>query len=117
MATATGAFSEAKSGGKNVTNRADSVSREFTGRIVRDAFDALARSTDTLGRKCGVGGEWNNMGAQSTSLREKSINQTCRDVRVSLMNCCAMAAVFGVATIALKITGGVDPVVDMCVLL
>ncbi len=117
MATATGAFSEAKSGGKNVTNRADSVSREFTGRIVRDAFDALARSTDTLGRKCGVGGEWNNMGAQSTSLREKSINQTCRDVRVSLMNCCAMAAVFGVATIALKIAGGVDPVVDMCVLL
>lgn len=114
MAMTTGALAAAaKRGGSNATNRADSVSREFTGRIVRDAFDALARSTDTLGRKCGVGGDWNDIDAQSALLRAKSIDQTCRDVRVSLMNCSAMAAVFGVATMALKIAGGVDPVADM----
>lgn len=113
MATATGSLSVAKNGGKNVSNRVDNASREFTGRIVRDAFDALARSTDTLGRKCGVGGEWNNMDAQSAALREKSINLTCSDVRVSLMVCSAMAAVFGVGTMAMKIAGGVDPMVDM----
>jgi len=114
MAMTTGALAAAaKRGGSNATNRADSVSREFTGRIVRDAFDALARSTDTLGRKCGVGGDWNDIDAQSALLRAKSIDQTCRDVIVSLTNCSAMAAVFGVATMALKIAGGVDPVADM----
>ena len=114
MAKATDAQSMVtKKGGTNATTRADSITREFTGRIVRDAFDALARSTDTLGRKCGVGGNWNDIDAQSASLRAKSIDVTCRDVRVALMNCSAMAAVFGVATMALKIAGGVDPVLDM----
>jgi hypothetical protein len=114
MTVTTGApAAVAKRSGSNVTNRADSVSREFTGRIVRDAFDALARSTDTLGWKCGVGGDWNDIDAQSALLRAQSIDQTCRDVRVSLMNCTAIAAVFGVATMGLKIAGGVDPVADM----
>jgi len=99
-------------GGNAIAKRADNgASRESTGRIVRDAFDALARSMDTLGRKCGVGGEWNDV--ESASLREKSVDQTCHDVRASLMTCSGMAAVFGVAAIALKIAGGVDPVADM----
>jgi hypothetical protein len=68
---------------------------------------------DTLGRKCGVGGEWNDLHAQSASLRDKSVNQTCHDVRASLITCCGMATVFGVAAIALKIACGVDPVADM----
>ena len=91
----------------------DGVAREATGRIVRDAFDALSRSVDTLGRKCGVGGEWNDVDKQSASLREKSVDQSCRDVMVSLMTCCGVAAVFGVGSIALKIACGVDPAVDM----
>jgi hypothetical protein len=91
----------------------DGSAREATGRIVRDAFDALSRSMDTLGRKCGVGGEWNDVDKQSASLREKSVDQSCRDVMVSLMSCCGMAAVFGVGAIALKIACGVDPAADL----
>ena len=103
----------ARSGGTIKRGVADTASRESTGRIVRDAFDALSRSMDTLGRKCGVGGLWNDIDAQSASLREKSINQTCHDVRASLITCSGIAAVFGVGAIGLKIAGGVDPVVDM----
>ena len=44
------------------------------------------------------------------------VDQTCHDVRASLMACSGMAAVFGVVAIALKIAGGVDPVADMQVL-
>ncbi|KAL3821806.1 LOW QUALITY PROTEIN: hypothetical protein ACHAXA_003308 [Cyclostephanos tholiformis] len=99
--------------GGNGAKRSDITSRNSTGRVVRDCFDALARSMDTLGRKCGVGGEWNDLDAQSASLRDKSVNQTCRDVRVSLMTCCGVATAFGVAAIALKIACGVDPVADM----
>jgi len=103
----------ARSGGTSKRGAADAASRESTGRVVRDAFDALSRSMDTLGRKCGVGGLWNDIDAQSASLREKSINQTCHDVRASLITCSGISAVFGVGGIGLKIAGGVDPVVDM----
>mmetsp|Transcript_28168 Transcript_28168/g.51488 ORF Transcript_28168/g.51488 Transcript_28168/m.51488 type:complete len:254 (-) Transcript_28168:270-1031(-) len=111
MSSSLGARLAARGG--NVAKRADVASRETTGRIVRDAFDTLARSMDTLGRKCGVGGDWNDIDGQSTSLREKSVDQTCHDVRASLMACSGMAAVFGVLAIALKVAGGVDPVADM----
>ncbi|KAL9189708.1 hypothetical protein ACHAXT_009383 [Thalassiosira profunda] len=102
------------SGASNASRRVNAASLQSTGRAVRDAFDALSRSMDTMGRKCGVGGEWNDIDtAHSPSLREKSIGQTCQDVRVSLMSSCGMAAIFGVGAIALKIVGGVDPLVDM----
>ena len=91
----------------------DGILREATGRIVRDAFEALTRSMDTLGRKCGVGGEWNDVDKQCASLREKSVDQSCRDVLISLMTCCGMSAVFGVGAIALKVTCGIDPAADM----
>jgi hypothetical protein len=110
--SAFGAFSASARGG-NIAKRADITSRDSTGRMVRDSFDALARSMDTLGRKCGVGGEWNDLDAQSASLREKSVDQTCYDVKASLMTSCGMATAFGVAAIALKIACGVDPVADM----
>jgi len=103
----------ARSGGSSKRGVSDIASRESTGRIVRDAFDALTRSMDTLGRKCGVGGRWNDIDSQSASLREKSINQTCHDVRASLITCSGIAAVFGVGAIGLKIAGGIDPVVDI----
>ena len=118
MVSALGARSSSStssSSGRNINKRGvvDGASRESTGRIVRDAFDALSRSMDTLGRKCGVGGQWNDIDSGSASLREKSVNQTCGDVRASLMTCCGMASVFGVAAIALKIAGGVDPEADV----
>ncbi len=88
--------------------------RESTGRCVRDAFDALSRSMDTLGRKCGVGGLWNESDALSSkSLREKSVDQSVDQTWASLITCSGIAAVFGVAGIALKISSGVDPVIDM----
>jgi hypothetical protein len=68
---------------------------------------------DTLGRRCGVGGDWNDIDRQSASLRAKSVDQACRDVMVLLMTCCGMSAVFGVAAIALKVVCGVDPAADM----
>lgn len=95
------------------SKQTDGSAREATGRIVRDAFEALSRSMDTLGRKCGVGGEWNDVDKQSASLREKSVDQSCKDVMVSLMSCCGIAAVFGVGAIALKVACGVDPAADM----
>ena len=68
-------------GGNTIAKRVDNgASQESTCRIVYDAFDALARSM--LGRKCGVGGDWNDV--ESASLREKSVDQTCHDVRASL---------------------------------
>ena len=88
--------------------------RESTGRSVRDAFVALSRSMDTLGRKCGVGGLWNESDVLSSkSLREKSIDQSVDQTWASLITCSGIAAVFGVAGIALKIASGVDPVIDM----
>lgn len=100
-------------GANVIGGKVDGATREATGRIVRDAFDALARSMDTLGRRCGVGGTWNDVDDRSSSLRVKSVDQACGDVRVSLVLCCGLSAVFGVAAIALKIVGGVDPVADM----
>jgi len=88
--------------------------RESTGRLVRDAFDALSRSMDTLGRKCGVGGLWNESDVlRSKSLREKSVEQSVDQTWASLITCSGIAAVFGVAGIALKVSSGVDPVIDM----
>ncbi|KAL7545173.1 hypothetical protein ACHAWF_008525 [Thalassiosira exigua] len=102
----------AAGGGKG--SDSDAASLSSAGRAVRDAFEALSRSADALGRRCGVGGEWNDVDpAHSASLRERSIGQTCSDVRASLMTCCGVAAAFGVGAMALRIAGGVDPVVDM----
>ncbi|KAL3796692.1 hypothetical protein HJC23_009992 [Cyclotella cryptica] len=103
----------ARSGVSAMGKQVDGAAREATGRIVRDSFDALARSIDTLGRRCGVGGDWNDVDKQSASLREKSADQACRDVMLSLMTCSCMSVVFGVAAIALKVACGVDPAADM----
>mmetsp|Transcript_26996 Transcript_26996/g.39773 ORF Transcript_26996/g.39773 Transcript_26996/m.39773 type:complete len:306 (+) Transcript_26996:371-1288(+) len=51
--------------------------------------------------------------AMSNSLRERSILQACEDVRMSLMNCAGIAAVYGVGALALGVAGGVDAAADM----
>jgi len=111
-AAMTSALRSGSVGRKGAGGRIDGATREFTGRIVRDAFDALSRAVDTLGRRCGVGGDWNDIDAQSASLRERSVVQACRDVRLSLMTCSGIAAVFGMAAIGLKVASGADPVAD-----
>ncbi|EJK62315.1 hypothetical protein THAOC_17077 [Thalassiosira oceanica] len=67
--------------------RGDATLRDSSGRIVRDAFESLSRSMDTLGRKCGVLGKWNDLNAQSVTLREKSIGLSAQDARASLITC------------------------------
>jgi len=92
--------------------RGDATLRDSSGRIVRDAFESLSRSMDTLGRKCGVLGKWNDLNAQSVTLREKSIGLSAQDARASLITCCGLSAVYGVGAIAMKIVAGVDCVAD-----
>ena len=65
----------------NVVKRADVASQETTGRIARDAFNTLARSMNTLGRKCGVGGDWNDIDGQTTLLREKKLGWPVWDIK------------------------------------
>lgn len=93
--------------------RGDATLRDSSGRIVRDAFESLSRSMDTLGRKCGVLGNWNDLDAQSDTLREKSIGQSAQDARASLITCCGLSAVYGIGAIAMKIAVGVDCVADV----
>jgi len=93
--------------------RKNAAGRDLTGRAVRDAFENLTRSVDTLGRRVGIGEDWVDVGKDKVALREKAIMQSCRDVRNSLMTCAGMSAVFGVAALAIGVAGGVNAVVDM----
>ena len=87
---------------------------EMTGRIVRDAFDSMTRSMDILGRRVGVGGDWDTNDEKSAaSLRDKSIMQACDDVRASMMTCVGIAAVFSVGAIAAAVASGTNPEPDM----
>jgi hypothetical protein len=69
---------------------------------------------DILGRRAGIGGTWENADPNSSpALRQKSILQACGDVRVSLMTCSAITAVYGVAALAVGVATGTNAVVDM----
>ena len=88
--------------------------KELTGRMIRDAFEGLTRSMDILGRRVGVGGNWDDFDDRSSpALREKSIMQSCDDVRSSLMTCSGIAAIYTVGAIAAAVATGVSPKPDM----
>lgn len=87
--------------------------KDLTGRIVRAAFENLTRSIDTLGRRVGVGKDWEDRGKDNNALREKAIMQSCRDVQTSLMTCAGMSAVYGVAALAAGVASGVNAIVDI----
>lgn len=84
-----------------------------SGRVVRDAFEGLSRSMNVLGQRTGVGGGWKDNDDMSASLRERAIQLACKDVRVSLISCCGMAAIFGLSALAMSVATGVTPQVDM----
>lgn len=84
-----------------------------SGRAVRDAFDGLSRSMNVLGQRTGVGGSWKDTDSMSASLRQRAILMACKDVRVSLMTCCGMATVYGLAAIAIGVATGVAAIPDM----
>ena len=82
-------------------------------RVVRDAFDSLTRSMNLLGQRVGVGGQWDDKDDQSSRLRERSILSACGDVKAALVKCCGMAALYGLAPLALGAAVGLDAVPDM----
>ena len=86
------------------------LGKDLTGRIVKDAFDGLVRSMDTLSDKAGVGASQWEVDAK---LRAKTVELACSDVKRSLIVCCGMAAVYGLAAEAMTVACGVDAIVDM----
>ena len=87
--------------------------KDLPERLVRDAFENLTRSIDTLGRRVGVGEDWVDVGKEKVALREKAIMQSVKDARNSLMVCAGMSAVFGVAALAIGVASGINAVVDV----
>ena len=84
-----------------------------SGRAVRDAFEGLSRSLNALGQRTGVGGGWKDIDDMSPRLRKRAIELACKDVRVSLMSCCGMAAVYGLAALSMNTATGVSAHPDM----
>lgn len=88
--------------------------RDSTGRITRDAFVALERSIDVLGKRVGIGGDWVDKDPSfSPVIREKSIREACGDVCIALRSCAAISTVFGIGGLALGVVGGTNAVPDM----
>ena len=50
--------------------------KDLTERLVRDAFENLTRSIDTLGRRVGVGEDWVDVGKEKVALWKKAIMQS-----------------------------------------
>jgi hypothetical protein len=98
----------AMSGGLGSSNSAQSSHR-----VVRDAFDGLARSMNLLGQRTGVGGTWDNIDDKSSYLRDRAIQLACSDAESSLIKCCGIAAIYGLSPLAFSAATGVDAIPDM----
>jgi hypothetical protein len=94
-------------------NRRRTAGASSSGRLVRDAFDALIRSMNILGQRTGVGGTWDNIDDKSTLLRQRAIQSSCTDVAVSLVKSCGMAALYGLAPVAVGCGLGMEAIADM----
>lgn len=95
------------------SNRRRAARSDSSGRITRDAFDSLIRSMNVLGQRVGVGGHWDDVNEMSASLRERSIGQACRDVRQAIITACGIAALYGLAPLAIGAAFGVTVTPDM----
>jgi hypothetical protein len=94
-------------------NRRRAAGARFSGRVVKDAFDGLTRTMNLLGQRVGVGVYWDDIDDKAPSLRDRSIQSACCDVRVSMTKCCGMTALYGVAPLALGSATGLDAQPDM----
>jgi hypothetical protein len=94
-------------------NRRRAAGGNSSGRIVRDTFDGLIRSMNVLGQRVGVGGKWDDVDEKSSSIRERSIFSACKDVRVALVKCCGIAALYGLAPLAFGTAFGLQAMADM----
>jgi hypothetical protein len=106
-------YAKSRRGGGGRSGNAGTVAAMASGRTVRDAFDGLSRSMNVLGQRTGVGGAWKDNDDMSASLRQRAIQLACKDVRVSLMSCCGMAAIFGLSALSMGVATGVAPQPDM----
>lgn len=96
------------------TKRSALLNKDTTGRVVKDAFSKLQRSIDALGKRVGVGGDWDDLDILSSpALRQQSIRQACDDVCVALMTCAGVSAVFGMGSLALSVSGGTNALPDI----
>lgn len=88
--------------------------KDSTGRSIREAFLGLTRSLDILGRRVGVGGEWQDKDPScSSALRQKAIFESCVDVCTAMEFCAGISAVFGIGALALGIAAGSNPIPDI----
>jgi hypothetical protein len=101
---------------KVAQHRRKGAATASTGRFVRDSFEGLVRSMNLLGQRTGVGGEWIDVDEKAASLRDRTIQLACTDVKVSLATCCGVAAVYGMSALSLGVATGVTAVADMYVL-
>ena len=95
------------------TNRRRQGKGDWSGRVVRDAFDSLIRSVNALGQRVGVGGEWDDRDEQSPSLRKRRIAEACTDVRQALIVACGMSALYGLSSLAIGTAFGLNAMPDM----
>lgn len=94
-------------------NRRRTAGSNSSGRVVRDAVDSLIRSMNLIGQRVGVGGQWDDTDDKSSSLRERAVLIACTDVKAALINCCGMAALYGLVPLAFKAAVGLEAVPDM----
>lgn len=94
--------------------RAAARAKDSSGRFVREAFLSLTRSIDILGKRVGIGGEWEDVDSSfSSALREKSVMEACGDVCVALKACSGICAMYGIGSLALGVAGGSDTLPDI----
>jgi len=103
---------KAMSGISSDKNRSVVRGKDMTGRSIRDAFLSLTRSIDILSKRVGIG-EWDDIDKSSCALREKSIQQACDDVSVSLMSCTGISVVYGIGALAVGVAGGSSALPDI----
>jgi hypothetical protein len=99
---------------KMAQNRRRAAAAASTGRMVRDAFEGLARSMNVLGTRTGVGGPWLDKDDMSSSLRHRAVQLACTDAQKSLSACCGMAVIYGLGALAIGVATGVSAQPDVC---
>mmetsp|Transcript_1074 Transcript_1074/g.1370 ORF Transcript_1074/g.1370 Transcript_1074/m.1370 type:complete len:828 (-) Transcript_1074:263-2746(-) len=99
---------------KLAQNRRRAAAANSSGRLVRDAFEGLARSMNVLGTRSGVGGPWLDKDNMSASLRSRAIQLACKDAKNSLVTCCGMAAIYGLGALAAGVATGISVQSDLC---
>ena len=95
------------------SHRRKAMGTQSSGRVVKDAFDALIRAMNSLGQKTGAGGPWLDLDQQSAQLRKQSIQASAADVHATLIKCCAMAALYGLVPMSFAIGAGLEALADM----